>query len=530
MREVINEKIVMQFYLEEIKNDEIAFLVGREKYKKEISDYISKMINAEKMNEKIKIACGLWKLLFEAAMSFIDPEKQGYDKIFSFFDEFVEFEELIFASDSFYRDHTLHCLWVYFLGEYIYKKAEYNEFLSDLKTYDDAALLLDELITKLDLQEYFGSFHEVCDAYRGIQKYNDSLRCVTSLTHDLGYPIKKITKINKSMKNILPYFSINSYNDFSFEFNNLQQHFIEYFIDFISSDLNFMIKLGSASEMEFLRDEIFEIRDNKFIDLRNNAIEHMTAEKIEAIKKNLKTECYFIKIPSQAMSFSNEFEEYHHGIMSAFLLAKNLKAFQNILYVYGDKLINTHSDFGHLVIKQLILSSVANHTRDTFRIKKIDDSTFLTFIDELEEFSRISRASQNREYVEEFCTSYIYMKDNWLNVDFVFENDSLDNLDPEIAFKGRCKRFLTLFDVPKLSDKLKIKLRCIGQLENNKNTYVLELANRHVDILVNGESVDIPKYLKSNQFYSKEEYAALGKENNHKTKNIYSMAEYTDLQ
>ncbi len=509
MREVINEKVVMQFYLEEIKNDEIAFLVDRPKYKEKIIDYINDMIHAEKMNDKIKIACGLWKILFEAAMSFIDPEKQGYDKLFSFFDEFVEFEELIFASDSFYRDHTLHCLWVYFLGEYIYKKTEYDKFLYDLKIQDQSATLLDELITKLDLQRYFGNFHEICTAYKDIKKYNDSLRCVTSLAHDLGYPIKKITKINKSLKNILPYFSINSYNDFSFEFNNLQQHFIEYFIDFISSDLKFLIEVENG--LEFLEKDIFEIDKNLnlFVGLKDNAIESMTPERIEAIKKNLKTQCYFIKVPSVAMSFSNEFEEYHHGIMSAFLLTKNLKAFQNVIYVYGDKLADTHSDFGHLVIKQMILSSIANHTRDTFRIKVINDSTFLTFIDELEEFSRISRASQNREYVEEFCTSYIYMEDGWLNVDFVFDNDTLDNLDPEVAFKGRCKRFLTLFDIPKLSDKINIKLRCIGNLENNKNTYTLEIANKHADILINGESIDIPKYLKSNQFYTKEEYTIL---------------------
>lgn len=507
MREVINEKVVMQFYLEEIKNDEIAFLVGRPRYKEEIADYINKMINAEKMNEKIKIACGLWKVLFEAAMSFIDPEKQGYDKLFSFFDEFVEFEELIFASDSFYRDHTLHCLWVYFLGEYIYKKTEYDKFLFDLKTKDNAVFLLDELITKLDLQRYFGSFKEICNAYRDIKKYNDSLRCVTSLTHDLGYPIKKITKINKSMKNILPYFSINSYNDFSFEFNNLQQHFIEYFIDFISSDIKFMIKI--KDDLDFLKDDVFEVEKNDFIGLKEDAIKSITPERIEAIKKNLNTHCYFIKFPSLAMSFSNEFEEYHHGIMSAFLLTKNLKAFQNIIYAYGDNLLDNHSDFGHLVVKQLILSSIANHTRNTFRIDKIDDNTFLTFIDELEEFSRISRASQNREYVEEFCSSYIYMEDDWLNVDFVFENDTLDNLNPEIAFKGRCKRFLTLFDIPNLSDKLRIKLRCIGNLESNKNTYTLEIAKKHVDIQVNGKSMDIPKYLKSNQFYTKEEYASL---------------------
>lgn len=509
MREIINEKVVMQFYLNEIENDEIAFLVGRPKYKQEVAYYIDKMIIAEKMNEKIKIACCLWKVLFESAMSFIDPEKQGYDKLFSFFDEFVEFEELIFASDSFYRDHTLHCLWVYFLGEYIYKNEEYKEFLSDLKTEDQSVKMLVELITKLELQDYFDSLFKIAKAQKDMKKYNDSLRCITSLAHDLGYPIKKITKINKGMRKILPYFSINSYNDFSFEFNNLQQHFIEHFIDFISSSLNFV--LDSKSELRFLADEVFEIDASKnlFIGLKDNAIEAMTPERIEAIKDNLRLQCSFIKVPSVAMSFSNEFEEYHHGIMSSFLLTKNLKAFQNIIYVYGDKLLDNHSDFDQLMIKQMILSSIANHTRDAFRISVINDNTFLTLIDELEEFSRISRASQSREYVEEFCSSYIYMDGDWLNIDFSFENDSLDNLDPEIAFKGRCKRFLTLFDIPKLSNKLKIKLRCIGKLENNKNIYTLEMAKKYVDILINGESKDIPKYLKSNQFYTKEEYALL---------------------
>lgn len=506
MNKFIDEKVVMQFYLKEIENDEIAFLVGRPKYKVEICSYINEMINAEKMNEKIKIARCLWKALFESAMSFIDPEKQGYDKLFSFFDEFVEFEELIFASDSFYRDHTLHCLWVYFLGEYIYKKAEYNDFLIDLKTENQSVKILEELISKLELQSYFKGFYELVKVQKDVKKYNDSLRCITSLAHDLGYPIKKITKINKSMKKILPYFSINSYNDFSFEFNNLQQHFIEHFIDFISSDLRFSLDI--KEELKFLEEEVFEIDESKnlFIGLKDNAIEAMTPERIEAIKDNIKVQCYFIKVPSVAMSFSNEFEEYHHGIMSSFLLTKNLKAFQNIIYIYGDKLLDNHSNFGHLIIKQMILSSIANHTRDTFRISAINDITFLTLIDELEEFSRISRASQSREYVEEFCSSYIYMDSDWLNIDFVFENETLDNLDPEIAFKGRCKRFLTLFDIPNLSDKLKIKLRCIGKLENNSNTYMLEIAKKHVDILINGKSIDIPKYLKSNQFYTKEEY------------------------
>ena len=115
--------------------------------------------------------------------------------------------------------------------------------------------------------------------------------------------------------------------------------------------------------------------------------------------------------------------------------------------------------------------------------------------------------SQNREYVEEFCDTALYMEDGWLNIIFEFNNTNLDNLDPEISFKGRCKRFLSLFDIPKLSRNLKLRVQCIGKLPTNQNTYCLEIAKNHADILINGESVNIPKYLKANQFYTKEEYA-----------------------
>ena len=83
-------------------------------------------------------------------------------------------------------------------------------------------------------------------------------------------------------------------------------------------------------------------------------------------------------------------------------------------------------------------------------------------------------------------------------------------MDPEISFKGRCKRFLSLFDIPDLSPNLKLRVTCIGKLPTDQNTYMLEIAQNHADIQINGESMNIPKYLKSNQFYTKEEYQVRG--------------------
>lgn len=44
------------------------------------------------MHNRIEIAKNLWKLLFEAAMSYIDPDKRGYDDTFAYFHEYVNFE------------------------------------------------------------------------------------------------------------------------------------------------------------------------------------------------------------------------------------------------------------------------------------------------------------------------------------------------------------------------------------------------------------------------------------------------------
>lgn len=102
MEHFVDEKTVMQFYLECMDRDEILFLNGKDDLKKDIKKSLEELIQESKMNNKIQIAVVLWKKLFEAAMSYLSPNKKGYDKVFKYFDSYVEFEELIFASDSFY--------------------------------------------------------------------------------------------------------------------------------------------------------------------------------------------------------------------------------------------------------------------------------------------------------------------------------------------------------------------------------------------------------------------------------------------
>lgn len=516
MEHFINEKTVMQFYLAEMDADRIIFLKEKAELKNQIRALIEQLLHEDKMNNKISIACKLWKALFEAAMTDINPDKSGYDKLFKYFDAYVEFEELIFASDSFYRDHTLHCIWVYFLGEYLKRREEFGSLFIDAENLPNtlnaiSALLKHDNIFDSDYAVYLEKFSDVEAMLHSLFAKDEAIRCISALTHDLGYPLKKIEKINKSIRKVLPFFSVNNFTDFSFEYGNIQQEFAKTFIDFISREAAVNLGFsGDDEKLEAIFNKIMVTNKNGVIcDVNHKAFEELSEEERTLILNSAHYGHSFSAPISAQLGYWNDFEEYRHGIMSAFLLCKNVRAFQNIDYntLKDDFRYKDPTDFAQIMAVKSILTSITDHTSEQFRISTLNTDTYLTFVDELEEFSRISRASQNREYVEEFCDTALYMEDGWLNIVFEFNNANLDNLDPEISFKGRCKRFLSLFDIQNLSPHLKLRVQCIGKLPTNQNIYCLEIAKKHVDVMINGESQNIPKYLKANQFYTKEEYA-----------------------
>lgn len=503
----INETTVLNFYLEEMEKDNIIFLQGKEEYKSQIKESIILIRDEKNPNKRIQSAKILWKDLFEASMSYIDPDKRGYDELFKYFDEYVDFEELIFASDAFYRDHTMHCLWVYFLGEYLKKHVEFDFILESMNNNYKLALNITSQIEELNLQNQLSVVYKAFNS--NIKNFHDaeSIRCVSALTHDLGYPLKKISKINKSISKILPYFSINNFNEFNFEYSNIQDNYIQDFLENMSTSLIATSHKEAPDEDIFLKEAIYVDANENLLGLNVDKIKSLDNRQLNKLIDILSLDYHLVKDMSKHIRYSEDFELFEHGIMSAFLLMKLLRAFENVnvsYITYNDlKSIGSNG----LYAKKEILTAISDHTSNGYKIDAIrNTSAFLALVDELEEFSRVSRANQNRQFVNEFCKSNIYIENSYLNIDFTFDNSNIEGLDPEKAFKGRCKKFLTLFDIPKLEESLKIKLRCISQLPYDTNVYMLEIRRNFANITINGEEQNIPKYLKSRQFYTKDEY------------------------
>lgn len=511
----INESIVLEHYIKLMHDDKIVFLIKHKSLYSEIEELMKVLRHHTSMNKKIQAAKKLWKILFRTAMSYIDPDQRGYDELFKFFDEYVEFEELIFASDSYYRDHTLHCLWVYFLGVYLRSSEEFNEIIN-ISEHNN---------------QYIGFFKYICKHHQNhnkisiIQQITDmlttqleleqSIFCVASLTHDLGYPIKKIHKINKSIKNILPYFGVKNYDEFNFNYTAIQQHFIERYISMLSIEANFDLTIKNSSSKQEVFEEIMRkiIRKNavgeSYIDIDcfetlNAEEKNMVIDSIDASRKE------FTDYPTE-IRYSDDIEQYQHGIMSGFLLTKIVHSFKNMeLVLNNDKTdINIHanSNYARFSTKQSILRAISDHTSSGYRIASIrKHSELLTFVDEVEEFSRITRANQNREFINEFCKTELYVEDGYFYINFIFNNSEIDGLDPEFAFKGRCKKTLTLFDIENLDPRLKIRMSCIGDLPYDQNKYTIEIRNKFAKITINDEEKHIPRYLKSNNFMTREAY------------------------
>lgn len=509
MKNYINETTVLDFYLDEMEKDDFRFLKGKDEYKSKIKICILKLKQKNEANNKIQVGKDLWKTLFEASMSYIDPDKRGYDKLFKYFDEYVNFEELIFASDSFYRDHTMHCLWVYFLGEYIMKSDSFSSVLNnmyfDYQITSKISTLLKELPCNNELEHTINELNKITS----ITDCFDSIRCVNALTHDLGYPIKKINMINKSIKTILPYFGLDSLSEFSFNYSDIQNNSVIKFIQFLSTNLNIDFYANhNVNSQEKLMNKLLSI-DNKgkILDIKKGGLKEIDDNDINLIKRIFRMHYNLENMYPSYLRYSGDFERYEHGIMSAFLLVKILKSFESIRLIYTYNQIRNSTNVKDVIVKSDILTAITNHNSSGYQIEGlIDSSAFLAFIDELEEFSRMSRANQNRQYINEFCKTDIYMDGEFFNIDFIFDNSNIVGLDPEISFKGKCKRFLSLFNINELDDNLKLKFRCIGMLPNNSNTYELEIRKKYANIIINGVEQDIPGYLKTRDFYTKEEY------------------------
>ena len=150
-------------------------------------------------------------------------------------------------------------------------------------------------------------------------------------------------------------------------------------------------------------------------------------------------------------------------------------------YETGAKVQHDNLELKIFLSNQVILKAIALHTCDVKKFEKFPTfESILVIIDEMEEFSRWTRAKMKRDYVNELCKVFTDIKDNEIVIEYKFDNNELD-ISPEFVFKEKCKIFYHLFN--KLSSEIpNIRITLYDNRITPYVEYTLELIDESIKL------------------------------------------------
>ena len=298
----------------------------------------------------------LWEKLVACALHDIDRVAKGNSKLFKFARAAASFEDLLYGMDERYRDHTLHSLWVYLLGEHIlrdhildiYENLDWylhNDLLRDPSSYTSKLLRESQTREKEILEK--------------VNEHKDASWCLIALCHDLGYSLSRLHDLNKSVEKVIDYLDIPGFSRIGYSFELEHQY------------------LGS-SFLELMADELYIVS---------------TTDNKDIVTKNFREAGSYWRL-------CRALEKRQHGIYSAFVIYKLLDIFAETWVrdpaepwgLEEDEAVD-NLDRGN------ILFAIAQHDFMFAHLNTIGSlADILVLADELEEFSRFGRQLQARQY------------------------------------------------------------------------------------------------------------------------------------
>ncbi len=365
--------------------------------------------------KKIEIIHKLWELLIKEAiycLRDLDPEdpnefKQdfGIIEIKEYFKKFSEFEEVLYGADRYYRDHSLHVFRVFLLGFYLLW-SDFSESDKDDINFDSIKILPSKLGIK----------------YKITIEEKQSIWTIMALTHDLGYPIEKIEKINEKITGLIKYFGPTGIEEYKYNLPLQNQFLNDFILKFISSKL----------------------------------IQKKTLDKYFTVIQNK----YYLK-------FAKAFENFSHGIMSCILLMKHLVYFKESDYSHSSLNFLNERDAIQFSIRRTILRSIASHdNQDIYHIFPDNFLFLLTFCDALQEWDRpriTQRFQPSDNIIVKSFNSNIISFEKHLN----FPEKSHINEDDMKGFARSIKKYIKLFRSGPVSEKRPFNFKYSIFVKNN---------------------------------------------------------------
>ncbi|MHA1437432.1 MAG: hypothetical protein ACTSPD_07615 [Promethearchaeota archaeon] len=407
---IINDKFLVNYFKKHIKD---AVFLTRKKNQEKIINILKEIFRYEKeleqikekefpfgfvpkeQQEKIKKIHELWEILLKEAIYTLrknDIEDQhdfkqdfGIIEIRKYFKEFSEFEDILYGSVKYYREHSLHVIRVFLLGFYLLNNQKFANS-RDVINFNNIEIFSKSLKSENDQKDL---------------EDKQAIWTIIALTHDLGYPIQKISNINEKIRKIIEYYGPSGIEEFKYRLPLQNQNLNNFILEFISSKL----KINKQNNNNF-----YSVIQNKFY-----------------------------------LKFSKAFEEFNHGIMSCILLMKHLVYFKESDYSHSHLSPLNRRDARQFQIRWEILRAIASHdNQDIYHVYPTKFPFILTICDDMQEWDRpiLIRRFESRREIK--INSFNKKEINYEQL-FPKNKDMKLEINDLIYFATKIKKYIKLF-------------------------------------------------------------------------------------
>lgn len=266
-----------------------------------------------------------------------EPYAYGVNELKNYFERYVEYEDVLYGSVSYYRDHVVHVFRVWILGlrQLLYNNCEYLERIKIEKGYNV------NYLEKL------------------------SVWTIIALTHDLGYPLQKSQEIVDKTRMMMKSFVENPLVMMDLSFSGVQNSMNDYVLRFISS------KMREIDTTTGLLKEL----------IKPDKIATDIIDKDSRFVARLQPKYYF--------KFQKSLEHNQHGILSSLIIYKLLLYFLESDYSINEDYIFGPEDTRQFYLRREILRAIASHTcKDIYQLDLNNYSFLLQLCDDAQEWGR----------------------------------------------------------------------------------------------------------------------------------------------
>jgi len=268
----------------------------------------------------------------------------GVEELYSYFEQFTDFELILYGADRSYRDHIQHPLFVWLIGmkilidsvdHFLFRVA--GENLVKVKVNDSAT------------REYFEGKYKIPLIVSSAEI--GAMWAIVALTHDLGYPLQKVDRINAQLQKMLEKFGHIDFKASEFSIGHQHSYLVKHLLSLLSSSL------------ELKEKERFWVRE------KNVFFTHIRSK-------------YYAK-------FSKSWEVFDHGIVSSLILLRSLTYFLEADLTMADGKFLNEEDARQYTIRAEMLHAIAAHTTPkVYHILSNNLAFLLLLCDDLHELNR----------------------------------------------------------------------------------------------------------------------------------------------